>query len=233
MASPDSPTCSAGRRTAGAFLQHVPEPCAPPLCLAHRHSQCSAHQAPLHTQTGPSLPSRPLPAVHPQPDTHTQPVAQRPPNFPMLAPHSMPPSVPESCRRGKGSDQSQHSWVPAPCPVDACTHTHTHESHANSSSRPLPPAALAPARNGQLAICLSAPSVCPLEKTQSYLHAVCGQVPAPSGTHRLGFLPFSPFGERTFRTASLAHRSWSPKPGQSFPARLWPGPDTALMDEPH
>lgn len=124
MASPDSPACSAGRRTAGAFLQHVPEPCAPPLCLAHRHSQCSAHQAPLHTQTGPSLPSRPLPAVHPQPDTHTQPVAQHPPNFPMLAPHSMPPSVPESCRRGKGSDQSQHSWVPAPCPVDACTHTH-------------------------------------------------------------------------------------------------------------
>ena len=137
---------------------------------------------------GPSLPSPPLPAVHPEPDTHTQPEAQRPPNVPMLAPHSILPSVPESCRRGRESDQSQHSWVPAPCPVDTCTHTHIHESHALLGL--LPPAALAPARNGQLAVCLSAPSVCPLEKTQSYLHAVCGQVPAPSGTHRLGFLPF-------------------------------------------
>ena len=113
-------------------------------------------------------PSPPLPAVHPQPDTHTQPAAQHPPNIPLSAPHSMLPSVPGSYRQGKGSDQPQHSWVPTPCPVDTCTHTHTHThtSHANSSSRPLPPTALAPARNGQLAVCLSAPSICPLEKTE-------------------------------------------------------------------
>ena len=111
--------------------------CSTRLSPARPHSALltdtpsAAPTRPLSThRPGPSLPSPPLPAVHPEPDTHTQPEAQRPPNVPMLAPHSILPSVPESCRRGKESDQSQHSWVPAPCPVDTCTHTHIHESHA-------------------------------------------------------------------------------------------------------
>lgn len=172
-----------------------------------------------------------LQSIHSQTPTHSQrhSVLQTSPCWPhtQCCPQSLSPA---DEAKGLTSPSTLGYLLPAPW---THVHAHTHESHANSSSRPLPPAALAPARNGQLAVCLSAPSVCPLEKTQSYLHAVCSQVPAPSGTHRLGFLPFSPFGERTFRTASLVHRSWSPKTGQSFPARPWPGPDTALMDESH
>lgn len=164
-----------------------------------------------------------LQSIHSQTPTHSQlhSVLQTSPCQPhtQCCPQSLSPTD-----KAKGlTSPSTHGYLlPAPW-THVHTHTHIHKSHANSSSQSLPPTALAPARNGQLTVCLSALSVCPSEKTESYLHAVCGQVPAPSGTHRLG-LPFSPFEERNPQDCCLGPPVMLPKAGAVIPLQALAGP---------
>ena len=195
---------------------------------------------PLPTQAGPSLPHPPLPAAQPQPDTcrhhththHT--AAHHPPNAP-LAPHPTPPSPPESCRLEEGSDLPWHSWVPVPCPVDTHVHTHTYTSHMQTALLGLCRQELLPQPEmARAACCLTVcPSVCPLRKIQSYLHPLCGQVPAPSGIHKSWLLFLSlHLGTGTFRTAALARPPCSPPLGLALPARPWLAAGTSLMGQP-
>lgn len=215
----------------------MPEPCESPLCLAHRHTQRSTCRAPA-PHTGWTQSPTPTPscsssaARHMQtPHPHTPHSCTSSSKCPTLAPHPTPPSLPESCRLDEGSDLPWHSWACVPCPVDTPTYTsHMQTALLGLCRREL----LAQPEMARAACCLTVcPSVCPLRKTQSYLHPLCVQVPSSSGLHKSWLLFLSlHLGTGTFRTAALARPPGSPPLGPSLPARPWPAAGASLMDQP-
>lgn len=211
-----------------------------PLCLAHRHTQRSTCRAPA-PHTGWTQSPTPTPscsssaARHMQtPHPHTPHSRTSSSNVP-LSPHTQHRHhslSPADSMKGLTCPGTHGCLFPAPW---THVHTHTYTSHMQTAllglcRREL----LAQPEMARAACCLTVcPSVCPLRKTQSYLHPLCGQVPAPSGIHKSWLLFLSlHLGTGTFRTAALARPPGSPPLGPSLPARPWPAAGASLMDQP-
>lgn len=154
--------------------------------------------------------------------THIQPAARCPPQGPTV--YCMPSTtitVSEPCRLREGSH-------PTPASSSSHTHTHTHTSHVQTALLGLCHQQLLPQPEvTRTACCLPVHlSVHPLEKTQSSLRALCGQVPAAlQNSQKLAFVPLpSLWGQE--RSGLLP---WPPRPGpqmlgEPLPAVPWPAP---------
>ncbi|XP_032490443.1 podocan isoform X2 [Phocoena sinus] len=209
------------------FCSTVPEPCESPLCLAHRHTQCSTCRAPApHTGwTQSPTPTPSCSSIRSQTHADTTPAHTTQLHIILQTSHSRPthptpPSLPESCRLDEGSDLPWHSWARVPCPVDTPTYT----SHMQTALRwPMPPRALGPARNGQsslLSDCLPV-RLSLAEDTELPPSSLRPGAFLLWTSQKLAFVPFPPFGDRNLQDCCPGPPTWLPTTGAVTPS---PGP---------